>query len=219
MHYQHGDIHGKPIHLPLGKVVCVGRNYTEHAEELGNEVPTEPVLFIKPATALVPFEHAINASSAPHQLHYELEIAILISDICKNVNNVQAKAAIGGVGLALDLTYRSVQSELKKKRLPWEKAKAFDNSCPVSTFNMTPPQDISQLEMRLSINEELKQFGKARDMVFDVESLIEYSSQHFTFMPGDILLTGTPAGVGSLAVGDKLRAELCGHIDIQTSVI
>lgn len=219
MNYHHKNINGQTLDLALGKVVCVGRNYVEHAKELNNPVPSEPILFIKPATTLVPYSNPIDSTGSPYPLHYELEIAILIQDTLKNATAEEAKAAVGGVGLALDLTYRCVQSKLKEKGHPWEKAKAFDGSCPTSEFVTHPNLDLDSLSLKLEINDELRQSATASEMIVDIVSLLQYASTHFSLVPGDILLTGTPAGVGVLKSGDKLVATLGDLISTNTSVV
>ncbi len=218
MIYQHIDTNKNNINLPLGKVVCVGRNYVAHAKELNNAIPDEPLLFLKPSTALVPFESKINVSDAPYPLHYELEIAVLITRHLTDATINEAKTAIGGVGLALDLTYRYLQKELKDKGYPWEKSKAFDASCPTSRFYTGNIEDFNTLEMSLNINKTLRQHGKTADMIVDIISLVQYSSSHFTLLPGDIVLTGTPAGVGVLSEGDTLTAKINDILSVKTSV-
>lgn len=219
MNYHHRNINGQTLDLPLGKVVCVGRNYVEHAKELNNPVPSEPILFIKPATTLVPYLNPIDSTGSPYPLHYELEIAILIQETLKNATAEEAKAAVGGVGLSLDLTYRCVQSKLKEKGHPWEKAKAFDGSCPASEFVTHPNLDLDSLSLKLEINDELRQSATASEMIVDIVSLLQYASTHFSLVPGDILLTGTPAGVGVLKPGDTLVASLGDLISTNTTVV
>lgn len=200
------------------KVVCVGRNYAAHAKELNNPIPVEPLLFMKPATTLVPFSDPIPASSFSEPVHYELEVAILLGKTLKNADEVDASSAIDAVGLALDLTLRELQNELKSKGEPWEKAKAFDGSCPVSSFVPNDNLDLSNLEFELKVNGELKQQGNTSQMLVPIVQLIQYASRHFTLNAGDIILTGTPAGVGALAVGDKLEASLANQVYERTTV-
>ncbi|MCL1080335.1 fumarylacetoacetate hydrolase family protein [Parashewanella spongiae] len=218
MRYQHTDTNGNQLNLPLGKIVCVGRNYVAHAKELNNAVPDEPLLFLKPATAFSPFEFDINSSEASYPLHYELEIAVLIKNTLKNATSEEAEAAICGIGLALDLTYRDLQKALKDKGYPWEKAKAFDASCPTSQFYTGDIKAFNELEITLEINSQLRQHGKTTDMIVDIISLVQYSSCHFTLLPGDIVLTGTPAGVGVLSKGDTLTGKLDDYFMVTTSV-
>jgi len=134
MSYQHRWIDGSAIDLPVGKVVCVGRNYAEHARELGNEVPDAPILFIKPASSLVPMAPSFNIPTDQGEVHHEIEMALLVSERLQNVDALTAQWSMAGFGLGLDLTLRDVQNELKKKGHPWERAKAFDGACPVSGF-------------------------------------------------------------------------------------
>lgn len=219
MQYTHRNLDNSKINLPIGKVVCVGRNYAAHARELNNPVPKTPLLFIKPATALVSFEQSIQATSQPHPLHYELEIAVLINAPLKNATAQQAQSAIGGLGLSLDLTFRDLQQTLKEKGHPWEIAKAFDSSCPTSHFVEHVNVDLSSLYMELSINGAVCQASSSAEMLVDIISLLVYSSSHFTLAPGDILLTGTPAGVGTLKPGDKIIAQLSDLLTVTTQVI
>ncbi|WP_133406464.1 fumarylacetoacetate hydrolase family protein [Parashewanella tropica] len=200
------------------KIVCVGRNYAEHAKELNNPIPKEPLLFIKPTTALCDFEQPINVSQAPYPIHYEAELAILIGNKLTKVSPEQANRAIEGIGAALDLTYRDLQTKLKAKGHPWEIAKAFDNSCPITRFINFDKHDLNALEYRFFINEKLRQHGKTQNMLVNIPDLLSYISQHFTLEKGDIVLTGTPAGVGELIKGDKLKLEVCGVLKAETEV-
>jgi len=209
-----------PQTLAVGKVVCVGRNYAAHAKELNNPVPTEPVMFIKPATALVSLEQSVSIPLQFGACHFETEMAVLIGERLTSCNEQQAATAIAGVGVALDLTLRELQSALKEKSLPWEKAKAFDGACPVSAFvSLQTINDLSGQQIQLRQNGELRQDGNSADMLTPVLSLLVYISQFFTLSPGDIVLTGTPAGVGPLAVGDHLEISLGDIINVQTKIV
>ena len=206
--------------LPVGKVVCVGRNYAEHARELNNPVPEEPVLFIKPATALARLEEPLSIPLDYGACHFEAEMALLIGERLCRCNEQQAASAIAGVGVALDLTLRELQTTLKNKGLPWEKAKGFDGACPVSTF--VPAGEIDDLQdvrIQLSRNGQLQQDGNSGDMLTPVLPLLVYISQFFTLQPGDIVLTGTPAGVGPLESGDQLEVSLGDCINVKTEVL
>jgi 2-keto-4-pentenoate hydratase/2-oxohepta-3-ene-1,7-dioic acid hydratase in catechol pathway len=217
--YKHIDSDGKDIDLPLGKVVCVGRNYLLHVKELENDVPSEPLLFNKPATALA---HLYKPVVIPKELgpcHNEIEIAVLIkSALCKaNIQNVEA--AIWGIGLGLDLTLRDVQDKLKQQGHPWERAKAFDLSCPMSQFVIKDRvEKLSSMDFSLSVNNELRQKGNSQDMLFPILELLSNVSQTFTLLPGDIVMTGTPKGVASLFSNDQLTIELNGHFSVATYV-
>jgi 2-keto-4-pentenoate hydratase/2-oxohepta-3-ene-1,7-dioic acid hydratase in catechol pathway len=209
-----------PQTLTVGKVVCVGRNYAEHARELNNPVPSEPVLFIKPSTALVSLEPQVSIPSQFGACHFEAEMAVLIGERLTSCNEQQAASAIVGVGVALDLTLRELQSALKEKSLPWEKAKAFDGACPVSAFvSLQAMNDLHSQQIQLRQNGQLRQDGNSADMLTPVLPLLVYISQFFTLSPGDIVLTGTPAGVGPLAVGDHLEISLGDIINVQTEII
>ena len=217
MSYQHQFSDGAIFNHPLGKVVCVGRNYAEHAKELNNPIPSTPILFIKPATAVSPFSDVISLPHGLGECHYETELAILIGKQLTKVAPEGIEDAIAGYGLALDLTLRAVQSELKAKGHPWEIAKSFDGSCPLSSFvKPCELKDGSNIEFQLKINNALRQHGKTSDMITAIKPLIAYISQHFTLMPGDVVLTGTPAGVGLLESGMKLEASLDTLLRVET---
>lgn len=219
MVYQHQFSDETLFDYPLGKVVCVGRNYAEHAKELNNPIPASPILFIKPATAVTPFAESIALPQNQGSCHYETELAILIGNKLTNATTEQAEDAIAGYGLALDLTLRDVQSQLKEKGHPWELAKSFDGSCPLSPF--VRPEALntsSDIEFQLSIDGVLRQHGKTSDMITAITPLIVYISKHFTLMPGDVVLTGTPAGVGPLVSGLKLQANIGSVLQVETTV-
>ena len=209
MKYQHHNSDGTPIELPSGKVVCVGRNYAEHARELNNPVPTTPLLFIKPATALADLRQPIRLDPERGATHFETELTVLINLPLTRATPEQAEAAIGAIGLGLDLTLRELQSELKAKGHPWELAKAFDGSCPVSPLvPIDQIDDINDCQLQLEINGEVRQSGSARQMITPITELLVYISRHFTLLPGDLVLTGTPAGVGQLQAGQRLELRL-----------
>lgn len=219
-HYSHQFIEPHSHQLPVGKVVCVGRNYACHAKEMNSPVPEEPILFIKPNTALQSFEDAIILpADAPDDLHYETEIAILVGKPLTHATVEDAHNAIEGIGLALDLTKRNLQRKLKEKGLPWEKSKAFDNSCPLSPFMpFTHTTNLLDIHFTLQINHQTKQHGHSKDMLFSVSYLMSYISQHFTLLPGDVVLTGTPEGVGALKAGDSIVASLSSTLRLKTNV-
>lgn len=206
---------GQHFDFPITKVVCVGRNYAEHAKELNNPVPDKPILFIKPESSVVSLHEALSIPKA--DCHYETEIAVLIGSELKQADEQQAEQGIAGIGLAIDLTKRALQAELKAKNHPWEEAKAFDGACPLSDFLM--PSQVSDLEainFSLTINDELKQKGNSSDMLMSILPLIAHISQIFTLRPGDIVLTGTPKGVGELFPGDRLALALNSLLNIET---
>lgn len=207
--YQHSWQDGQLIDLSLGKVVCVGRNYADHAKELNNPVPSEPLFFIKPATSVVNLEAGFSIPVNQGECHHEVEMAILIGAQLTQANAQQAKDAIAGIGLALDLTLRDVQDGLKKKGHPWERAKAFDGSCPMSKFVPVGEfDDIQQLTISLEVDGQIRQQGSTANMLWPVVQLLVDMSACFSLLPGDVVLTGTPAGVGPLVSGNHLQLAL-----------
>lgn len=218
--FQHKTTGNQVIDLPLGKVVCVGRNYAEHAKELGNEVPKAPILFIKPSTSVVELEKPLTIPKDQGSVHHEGEIALLISKPAKNISADDAWEYVSHVGVALDLTLRDVQSKLKEKSHPWEIAKGFDGACPLSNWvSVSEINDKANIAIQLEKNGELKQQGDSTQMITSIPALIAYMSNIFTLMPGDVVLTGTPAGVGPLVSGDKLRVTLDNQFTFETNVI
>ena len=197
--------------IPVGKIVCVARNYAEHARELGNPVPDRAVLFIKPASSILADGGTIAIPAYSRDCHHEIELAVLIGRTGREIPADQALAFVAGYGVALDLTLRDVQAELKAKGLPWEIAKAFDTACPLSAF--VPASEVAdpqQLRLRLTVNGGMRQDGTSADMLRPVAHLISEASAYFTLEAGDILLTGTPAGVGPIRSGDRLEAVIEG---------
>ena len=212
--FQYKDHCGEVLDLTPGKVVCVGRNYAEHAKELGNLVPKTPLLFIKPKTAIVNLEPEFKIPSTNELCHFETEIAVLIgkqltSSIRTSRPNseIEIKNAIAGYGIALDLTFRELQNKLKAKGHPWEIAKSFDGACPVGAF-YTGPLKSNEPGLECLVNNEVRQRGFAVEMVVGIVELIKLIARHFTLEPGDVVLTGTPAGVGPLIHGDRLQFKL-----------
>lgn len=221
MSYQHQYIDGTPIHFSLGKVVCVGRNYTEHAKELNNPVPSEPLLFIKPGSCTVSLAGGFAIPQDSGSVHYEAEIAVLIGKpLSRTPSEEEVLDAISGFAPALDLTLRDVQARLKEKAYPWEIAKSFDGAFVLAPFvpgdAIQDPRDIG---IRLSINGETRQDGNSRDMLYPIVPLIQAICGHFSLQPGDVVSTGTPAGVGPLASGDQLHLELIGHSQFDSHVL
>ncbi|OOE35450.1 isomerase/hydrolase [Salinivibrio kushneri] len=218
MRYQHQWLEGGAIDLPVGQVVCVGRNYAAHAQELNNPIPDEPVLFMKPPSAIQPLDDklAIVASFAP--VHYETELAVLITKPLFHATKQAVEDALGGMTLALDLTRRETQSRLKQKGLPWERAKAFAGSAAIGRF-VAVPDDWREVVFALSINGERRQQGNSASMLMPVIALIQHISQTFWLNPGDIVLTGTPEGVGVLENRDLLSLSLEGQHLAQPQVV
>ena len=212
MSYQHKYVDGTNIHFPLGKVVCIGRNYAEHAKELDNPVPTEPLLFIKPGSCVVPLEGGFAIPAERGSVHYEAEIAVLIGKpLSKTPSREQVLDAISGFAPALDLTLRDKQAELKAKGLPWEIAKSFDGAAVIAPFVVSSTfADVTDIGIRLSINGEVRQDGNSAQMLNPIVPMIQYMAGCFSLQAGDVILTGTPAGVGPLNVGDEVVLELAG---------
>lgn len=211
----------------IGKVVCVGRNYAAHARELGNEVPTSPLLFMKPSSSVVFLtKQAADTRASDHQVrhivrpdpatfgetHYEAELCIQLSTDLVKASSEQAKAAIGGVSLGLDLTLRELQSQLKAKGHPWERAKCFDGACVLGDW-IAPAAfgDFTQVHYQLHINDKVVQDGDTSLMLFSVYELLADISHAFSLQAGDVIMTGTPSGVGVLQAGDVLRLKLGEH--------
>ncbi len=219
MAYQHRFVNGSACNFTLGKIVCVGRNYADHAKELNNPIPTEPMLFIKPATAAVKLEEPFTIPLKHGSVHFETEMSILIGERLSNASEKEALKAIAGVGVGLDLTLRDLQDGLKSKGHPWEKSKAFDGACPLSAF-VSPDQvaDLQNVQIRLEVNGDVRQDGNSAMMLNPVLPLISYISEFFTLEPGDVIMTGTPAGVGPIEMGDELKVELENILSVSSFV-
>ena len=195
--------------LTIGKIVCLARNYAEHAKELGNETPAAPVLFMKPASSVIGDGEAVQIPAYSQECHYEVELAVLIGAQCRGVLAEKAMEHVAGYGVAIDMTLRDVQNQLKAKGLPWEIAKGFDTSCPLSDFvPVAAVADPHALSLKLAVNGEARQDGNSSDMIHRVPQMIAHISAIFTLEPGDVILTGTPAGVGQVLAGDVMTAEI-----------
>lgn len=202
-------IPAKNLELPIGKIVCLARNYAEHARELGNETPTTPVLFMKPSSSVIGDCGTVVIPAYSQECHYEVELAVLIGSQARDVHVARALEHVAGYGVAIDMTLRDVQSQLKAKGLPWEIAKGFDTSCPLSDFvSADSVPDPHNLNLKLAVNGEIRQDGCTSDMINRIPQIITHISSIFTLEPGDIILTGTPAGVGQVVAGDIMTAEI-----------
>ncbi|MCU8587403.1 fumarylacetoacetate hydrolase family protein [Erwinia pyrifoliae] len=211
--YQHHNWQGALLDFPVSKVVCVGSNYAKHIEEMGGAIPSEPVLFIKPETAICDLRQPLTVPQGLGAVHHEIELAVLIGSTLKQASEQHVAQAIAGYGIALDLTLREVQAGCKQAGQPWEKAKGFDNSCPLSGFiPVSEFQDDPQnVELKLTVNGEVRQQGRTAGMIHKILPLIVYMSRYFTLRAGDVILTGTPEGVGPMQSGDKLALSLGGR--------
>ncbi len=196
------------------KIVCVGRSYADHARELGNAVPTRPVLFMKPPSALTTLEQGIEWNRDLGSCHYECELSLRIDQTLKNETDpAKALAAVGAVTLGLDLTLRDQQDDLKQKGQPWERSKAYDGSCVLSEWIAVEDvvADWNDVHYSFEVNHELRQTGDTSHLIFDIGTLLTDISQAFTLEPGDVVMTGTPAGVAALQSGDQLKMTLKGQ--------
>ena len=192
------------------KIICIGRNYAANAAELGNELATEPVIFMKPDSAVFRQRDAFYIPDWTNDVHYELEVVVRINRLGKNIEAKFAPKYFAEFTVGIDFTARDVQSALKAKGLPWEKAKAFDQSAVLGDFLSVDDFDLSNLHFQLKKNGELVQDGNTSLMLHNIAQLIEHSSQYFTLKIGDLLFTGTPEGVGPVAPGDLLEGFIEG---------
>jgi 2-keto-4-pentenoate hydratase/2-oxohepta-3-ene-1,7-dioic acid hydratase in catechol pathway len=191
------------------KIICIGRNYAEHAKELGNDIPEEPVIFMKPKSALLQSHTPFYYPEFTNELHYECELVLRISKNGKYIQERHASQYYNGITVGIDFTARDIQDECKKKGLPWEKAKAFDHSAAVGKMiDLTPEFNRKNIEFSLNKNGETVQKGNAANMIFSFDKIISNISNYFSLNIGDLIFTGTPAGVGECVVGDELEAFL-----------
>ncbi|RRS02126.1 fumarylacetoacetate hydrolase family protein [Glycomyces terrestris] len=197
------------------KVVCVGRNYAEHAAELGNEVPKEPLIFLKPSTSVIGPSEAIRLPAVSDQVEHEAELAVVIGlHGARNLDREAAKGAIYGYTCANDVTAR----DLQRQDVQFTRAKGFDSFCPLGPWIETDA-DVSDAEVRCEVNGEVRQLGSTKDMVFDPAALVAYVSQIMTLIPGDVVLTGTPAGVGPIQAGETVSVSVAGIGTLSNKVI
>ena len=191
------------------KIFCVGRNYADHAKELSNEVPDEPVIFMKPKSALLQPHTPFYYPEFTNELHYEAELVLRISKNGKYIQDKFASKYYDAVTVGIDFTARDIQNELKEKGLPWEKAKSWDNSAAIGKWvPFTNLKNKKELNFGLYKNKELVQQGNSLDMMFDFDYIVSYISNFFSINIGDLIFTGTPAGVGEIVVGDELEGFL-----------
>jgi 2-keto-4-pentenoate hydratase/2-oxohepta-3-ene-1,7-dioic acid hydratase in catechol pathway len=187
------------------KIFCVGRNYSEHAKELGNAVPENPVIFSKPDTALLKNNEPFYLPDFSNDIHHEVELVIRINKVGKKIQEQFARNYFNEIGLGIDFTARDIQTHLKTKGLPWELAKAFDGSAPIGNFINIENKDLSTIHFSLKKNGEIVQQGNSHDMIFSFEKIVAFISNYFTLKVGDLIYTGTPSGVGAVKIGDKLE--------------
>lgn len=203
------EFQNSPISISVGKILCLGRNYAAHAKEMNAETPDAPVVFLKPSTALLQDGGVITLPPISKELHHEVEMVVLIGMNGKKVPRDRAMDYVGGYAVGLDMTLRDVQSDAKKKGLPWSIAKGFDTSAPVSKFvEKEQVKDPHNLDIILKVNGAVRQQSNTKNMIFKIEDMIAYISSIFTLESGDLIYTGTPEGVGQVVSGDILEAEL-----------
>lgn len=201
------------------KIICIGRNYQEHAKELNNPIPEVPVFFMKPETALLPKRHPVFYPDFTKDLQYEVELVLKICKLGKHIESKFAANYFDSIGIGIDFTARDLQAKCKKEGLPWEMAKSFDHAAPVSKFFPVSDFKSEGIEFSLFKNNTLVQKGSSSDMIFSFGEIIAYVSKFITLKEGDLIFTGTPAGVGSVAIGDRLEAFIesksCLKVDIR----
>jgi 2-keto-4-pentenoate hydratase/2-oxohepta-3-ene-1,7-dioic acid hydratase in catechol pathway len=200
------------------KIICIGRNYAKHIEELENERPKDPVIFMKPDSAILLKNNPFFIPPFSEDIHYEVELVVKIKKIGKHIDEKFAHKYYDEVGLGIDFTARDLQSRLKEKGLPWEKAKAFDGSAVVGNFIDKSELDMSCIRFQLHKNGELMQDGDSTHMLWGIDEIISYVSQFFTLKIGDLIFTGTPAGVGKVAPNDVLEGSIEGKRMFQVKV-
>ena len=195
--------------LTIGKIVCLARSYKKHAQEMNSDIPKEPVIFLKPASSVIFNGGTIIIPKMSKSIHHEVELGIIIGKKCKNVSKKDAMDYVLGYLVSLDITARDIQSEYKKKGWPWTIAKSFDTFAPISEVvlkeNISNPQN---LDIILKVNGKIKQNSNTSFMIFSIEEIIEFISKIMTLEPGDLIMTGTPEGVGEITKGDILEASL-----------
>jgi 2-keto-4-pentenoate hydratase/2-oxohepta-3-ene-1,7-dioic acid hydratase in catechol pathway len=200
------------------KIICVGRNYRKHAEELGNQAPSEPVIFMKPDSAMLRAKDKMYIPDFSDDVHYEAELVVRIVRIGKRIQEKFSYKYYNQVTVGIDFTARDLQAKLKEKGLPWEKAKGFDGSAAIGEWIDIGDMDVKNLNFELKINGETVQRGTSADMLFSVDKLIEHISSYFTIKIGDLIYTGTPEGVGPVKRGDLLEGYLEGQRVLRTQI-
>ena len=205
--------------INCGKIVCIGRNYSAHAKELGNKVPEFPLIFLKPPSNLIFNGENIIHPSYSNELHHEVELVLLIGKKVKDANTTEASNAIKGYSVGLDMTLRDIQNDLKAKGHPWTLAKCFDTSAVVSEFILSSEYKLTGEEkIELSVNTENRQSSSLKNMIFSPVEIVKYISSKMTLEEGDLIFTGTPAGVGKVNRGDKIFASIENIANLTTKI-
>ena len=191
------------------KIICIGRNYADHAKEMNSAIPKEPVFFMKPETALIKNNQPFYLPDFSKEIHHEVELVLKISKNGKNIDEQFAHKYYNEIGIGIDFTARDLQKDCKEKGLPWEKAKAFDGSAPISEFiAISKLKSLDKINFHLDINNKIVQKGNSKDLIFSFDKVVSYVSKFVTLKTGDLIFTGTPEGVGAVSIGDVLDAYL-----------
>ena len=201
------------------KIIAIGRNYAEHAKELNNPIPDEPVIFMKPDSAVIQRDQPFYYPDFSKDIHYEVEIVVKISQIGKNISKQFAYKYYEEIGIGIDFTARDIQSKCKAKRLPWELAKGFDGSAPIGKFQSKSNfENVRNINFHLDINGNTVQIGNTGMMLHSIDEIIAFTSSYFTLKKGDLIFTGTPAGVGPVKIGDVLTAFIEGKQQLRVEI-
>ena len=201
------------------KIICIGRNYLDHANELGNKIPTSPLFFLKPDTAIQPKGHPFFIPDFSNNIHFEVELVVKISKNGKNIDEKFAHKYYDEIGIGIDFTARDVQEDCKKNGLPWEKAKGFDGSAQISNeFINKKSLKLEDINFSLNLNNSLMQKGNSKNMIFSFDQIISYISKYYTLRAGDLIYTGTPSGVGKVEIGDSLSCFINGREMLKVNI-
>lgn len=201
------------------KIICIGRNYLDHAKELGNKIPTSPLFFLKPDTAIQPKGHPFFIPDFSNNIHFEVELVVKISKNGKNIDEKFAHKYYDEIGIGIDFTARDIQEDCKKNGLPWEKAKGFDGSAQISNeFINKKSLKLEDINFSLILNNSLMQKGNSKNMIFSFDQIISYISKYYTLRAGDLIYTGTPSGVGKVEIGDSLSCFINGREMLKVNI-
>jgi 2-keto-4-pentenoate hydratase/2-oxohepta-3-ene-1,7-dioic acid hydratase in catechol pathway len=213
------QIEHSKLRLPIGKLICLARTYKKHAEEMKTAPPPSPLLFLKPASAVIFSGDSIQYPSQSHCVHHEVEVGLVIGKKARCISRDEALDVVIGYLVGLDITARDIQTTAKKQGWPWGIAKGFDTFAPISTVvSSEKVADPNHISFRLWVNSKIRQQGNTYQLIWDIGTLISYISHIMTLEPGDLILTGTPEGVSELQVGDKITAELTGLVSLSVDV-
>ena len=201
------------------KIICIGRNYLDHAKELGNKIPISPLFFLKPDTAIQPKGHPFFIPDFSNNIHFEVELVVKISKNGKNIDEKFAHKYYDEIGIGIDFTARDIQEDCKKNGLPWEKAKGFDGSAQISNeFINKKSLKLEDINFSLNLNNSLMQKGNSKNMIFSFDQIISYISKYYTLRAGDLIYTGTPSGVGKVEIGDSLSCFINGRDMLKVNI-